>query len=71
MGLQLVEVLMSCRAASAACEFAQAMTRALREAGRTCSVGPTHFFFPELDYAARKFTRPDACAAAGFRPHFK
>ena len=35
------------------------------------SVGPTHFFFPELDYSVRKFTRPDACASAGFRPHFE
>jgi hypothetical protein len=33
-------------------------------------VGPTHFFFPELDYPVRKFTRPDTCASAGFRPHF-
>ena len=35
------------------------------------SVGPTHFFFPELDYSVRKFTRPDASASAGLRPHFK
>src|SRR5262245_56343339 len=35
------------------------------------SVNSTQSLFPEFDYSIRKFTSSDACASAGFRPHFK
>src|SRR5215467_15652190 len=35
------------------------------------SMNPAQALFPEFDHAGRKFTPSDACASAGFRPHFK
>jgi hypothetical protein len=35
------------------------------------SIDPAQALFPKFDYFGRKFTPYDACAAAGFRPHFE